>query len=82
MKDGIGYVRDELDYTERKGLWFCDKLVKWMPKDDDDEGQDGESVISQDILEWDGHYKANTLLAQEGKLSVAQKSRKNKDFKP
>ena len=38
MKDGIGYVRDELDYTERKGLWFCDKLVKWMPKDDDDEG--------------------------------------------
>jgi len=42
----MGYVRDEFDFIERKGLWFCDKLVKWMPKDDEDEGQDGESIVS------------------------------------
>ena len=26
-----------------------------MPKDDEDEGQDGESIVSQDILDWEGH---------------------------
>ena len=55
LKDGIGFVRDELDYIEKKGLWFCGKLVKWMPKDEEDEGQDGESVVSQDIVDWEGH---------------------------
>ena len=54
LKDGIGYVRDEFDYVERKGLWFCDKLVKWMPKAEEDEGQDGESIVSQDIVDWEG----------------------------
>ena len=54
LKDGVGYVRDEFDYVERKGLWFCDKLVKWMPRDEDDEGQDGESIRSQDIADWEG----------------------------
>ena len=46
-------MRDEYDYVERKGLWFCGKLVKWMPKEEEDEGQDGESVVSQDIVDWE-----------------------------
>ena len=46
LKDGIGYVRDDYTYVEKKGLWWCGKLVQWMPKDDDDEGQDGESIVS------------------------------------
>lgn len=54
LKDGVGYVRDEFDYVERKGLWFCGKLIKWMPMDEEDEGQDGESLKSADIREWEG----------------------------
>ena len=53
LKDGIGFVRDEFDFVERKGLWFCGKLVKWMPKDSEDEGQDRESVKSADKRDWE-----------------------------
>ena len=65
MKDGIGYVRDEFDYVERKGLWFCDKLIKWMPKDDEDEGQDGDSIKSQDIANWDSNQEYRTSEANK-----------------
>ena len=49
----MGYVRDSFEFVEKKGLWWCNKIVKWLPKDDDDEGQDGESIVSQDILDWE-----------------------------
>ena len=38
VKDGIGYVKGDYDYVEKKGLWFCGKMVKWLPQDDEDEG--------------------------------------------
>ena len=38
LRDGIGYVMDELDFVERKGQWFCGKLFRWLPNDDQDEG--------------------------------------------
>ena len=53
LKDGVGYVRDEFEFVEKKGLWYTGKLVKWLPRDDDDEGQDGESIKSKDLLYWD-----------------------------
>ena len=53
QKDGVGYVRDNFDFVEKKGLWWCNKIVKWLPKGDDDEGQDGDSIVSQDILDWE-----------------------------
>ena len=31
VKDGIGYVKGDYDYVEKKGLWFCGKMVKWLP---------------------------------------------------
>ena len=37
-KDGVGYVRDEFDFVEKKGLWYCGKLIKWLPRDEEDEG--------------------------------------------
>ena len=37
-KDGVGYVRDEFDYIEKKGLWYCGKLVKWLPNEEEDFG--------------------------------------------
>ena len=46
QKDGVGYVRDDFDYIERKGLWSCNKIVKWMPRDDEDDGQSGSSIVS------------------------------------
>ena len=66
MKDGVGHVRDEFDFVEKKGLWYCGKLIKWMPKDEDDEGQEGSTIISQDLKDWEGDVpkqtsKLNTL---------------------
>ena len=86
MKDGIGYVRDEFDYVERKGLWFCDKLIKWMPKDDEDEGQDGDSILSKDIANWDGkqEHRPNEAVKTEiveSRLSQKAAADKGKDIK-
>lgn len=77
MKDGVGYVRDELDYVERKGLWFCGKLVKWMPRDEDDKGQDGESVVSQDIIDWEG---VSHSLIDQGVKRVETFAEDSKDY--
>ena len=53
QKDGIGYVKDSFDFDEKKGLWYMGKLVKWLPLEENDEGQDGVSIVSQDLKDWE-----------------------------
>ena len=54
-----------------------------MPKDEEDEGQDGESIISQDIADWEGQtsnflsqrvVKHGTALSYESALSVKNRN--------
>ena len=45
-------------------MWFRDKIFKWLPNDEDDEGQDGESIVSQDLIDWEGQH--SNLMVQEG----------------
>ena len=56
-------MRDEFDFVEKKGLWYCGKLIKWMPKDDEDEGQEGSSIVSQDLKDWEQDQKEHDKLA-------------------
>ena len=56
-------MRDEFEFIEKKGLWYCDKLIKWLPNESEDEGQEGDSIVSEDRNEWElASNKSHSIL--------------------